>query len=136
MASPMELIGLKNVSAFIAKLIQGMHGDKGNEPKMKAFAKAWSQINNEIKKLEQHLKMQMEKAAQQNGEGRAPEIMAETQAKIAGKTAETKQKLLSKELADRQKRRHKDLDFVASQRRENLKAATDSFRGSIRSLNE
>jgi hypothetical protein len=132
LATPMELIGLQNVSAFVGKLIQGMQGDVGNEPKMKEFAKALSQVNNEIKKLQQHLQMQMQKQQQQNGNGELQAKMAETRVKLAGKQAETQQKLKSKELADIQKRRHKETDFRASQKRENLKAVAESVRGGLK----
>jgi hypothetical protein len=137
-ASPMELMGLKNVASEIGKLIAGMKGDVGNEAKMKSFAKAWSQILNGIKKLEQHTQMAMQKQQAENGkdDDQTGQIMAETRAKIAAKNAETKQKLMAKEASERQKRRHKDLAFVSDQRRENLRAATDAVRGSVRSLNE
>ena len=126
--TPTELMGLKNVSAFVGKLIQGMQGDTGNEPKMKEFAQAWSQLNNEIKKLEQHLQMEMEKKSQQNGNGELQAQMAEMKLKLAGKQAESQQKLKAKELADIQKRRHKDTSFVADQRRENIKTVADIAR--------
>jgi hypothetical protein len=132
MATPMELIGLQNVSAFIGKLIQGMQGDVGNEPKMKEFAKALSQVNNEIKKLQQHLQMEVQKKQQQNGNGELQQQMAETKVKLAGKQAETQQKLKSKELADIQKRRHKDTSFVADQKRQNAKAVAEILRGGLK----
>jgi hypothetical protein len=134
MAKPEELIGLQNVSRYIGKLVQGMQGDTGNEPKMKQFAQALSQLNNEIKKLQQHLQMQMQKQQQQNGSADIQQSMMETQAKIAAKNAETQQKLKAKELADIQKRRHKDAGFVADQKRQNLKAVADTIRQSRQPL--
>ena len=136
MATPMELIGLQNVSAFIGKLIQGMQGDVGNEPKMKEFAKALSQVNNEIKKLQQHLQVEMQKKSQQNGNGELQAKMAETKVKLAGKQAETQQKLKSKELADIQKRRHKDTSFVADQKRQDVKTLADITRQARQPLGE
>jgi hypothetical protein len=133
---PEELIGLQNTAATIEKLVQGMQGDPGNEPKMKEFAKALNQLNNEIKKLQQHLQMEMQKQQQQNGNGKIQQVMAETQAKIAGKTAETQQKLKAKELAERQKRAHKDAAFVGDERRKNAQAVAETFRGSLTSLNK
>jgi len=131
---PEELIGLQNAAQTIGKLIQGMQGDTGNEPKMKEFAKSLNTLNNEIKKLQQHLQMEMQKQQQQNGNGKIQQVMAETQAKIQGKASETQQKLKAKELADMQKRRHKDLGFVQDQQRQNLKAVADTIRQSRQPL--
>jgi Mg2+ and Co2+ transporter CorA len=131
---PEELIGLQNTAATIEKLVQGMQGDTGNEPKMKEFAKALNQLNNEIKKLQQHLQMEMQKQQQQNGNGDIQKMMMETQAKIQGKTAETQQKLKAKELAEMQKRRHKDTAFVADQQRQNIKTVADIARQSRQPL--
>jgi len=125
---PEELIGLQNAAQTIGKLIQGMQGDTGNEPKMKEFAKSLNTLNNEIKKLQQHLQMEMQKQQQQNGSGETQKLMMETQAKIAAKNAETQQKLKAKELADIQKRRHKDVGFVADQRRQDLKTVSEAMR--------
>ena len=134
MAKPEELIGLQNVSGYIGKLVQGMQGDTGNEPKMKQFAQALSQLNNEIKKLQQHLQMQMQKQQQQNGSADIQKSMMETRAKIAAKNAETQQKLKAKELADIQKRRHKDAAFVGDQQRKNLGAVAETVRQSRQPL--
>jgi TolA-binding protein len=134
MAKPEDLIGLQNVSGYIGKLVQGMQGDTGNESKMKQFAQALSQLNNEIKKLQQHLQMQMQKQQQQNGSADIQQSMMETQAKIAAKNAETQQKLKAKELADIQKRRHKDAAFVGDQQRKDLGAVADTIRQSRKPL--
>jgi hypothetical protein len=135
-ATPAELVGLQNVSAFIGKLIQGMQGDVGNEPKMKEFAKALATLNNEIKKLQQQLQMEMQKKSQQNGNGELQSKMAETNVKLVGKQAETQQKLKSKELADIQKRRHKDTSFVADQKRKDVQTLADITRQSRQPLGE
>lgn len=126
--SPQELAGLQNASAFVASLIKRASGDQANEPRVKDFAHQWSQLNNEIKKLQQHLMAAMQKQQQQNGNGEIQKSMMETQAKIAGKTAETKQKLMAKELAERQKLRHKDTAFSADQQRQNFKTLADAAR--------
>ena len=131
---PEELIGLQNCATTIGKLVQGMQGDTGNEPKMKEFANSLNQINNEIKKMQQHLEMETEKQRQQNGSADIQQSMIETQAKIQGKTAETQQKLKAKELADIQKRRHKDTAFVADQQRQNIKTVADIARQSRQPL--
>jgi hypothetical protein len=131
---PEELIGLQNAATTIGKLVQGMQGDKGNEPKMKEFAKSLNQINNEIKKLQQHLQMEMQKQQQQNGSADIQQSMMETQAKIQGKTAETQQKLKAKELAEMQKRRHKDTAFVADQHRQNIKTVADIARNGVKTF--
>jgi hypothetical protein len=131
---PEELIGLQNTAATIEKLVQGMQGDTGNEPKMKEFAKALNQLNNEIKKMQQHLQMEMQKQQQQNGNGDMQAKMAETQAKIAGKTAETQQKLKAKELAERQKLRHKDAAFVGDQQRKDVQSLAEIKRQSRQPL--
>ena len=132
--TPMELIGLQNSTATIGKLIQGMQGDVGNEPKMKQFAQALNQLNNEIKKMQQHLQMEMQKQQQQNGNGKIQQVMAETQAKIQGKNAETQQKLKAKELSDIQKRRHKDANFAADQKRQDFKTVAEVQRGNLKSI--
>lgn len=130
---PEELIGLQNVSQYIGKLVQGMQGDQGNEPKMKEFAKALSQLNNELKKLQQHLQMEMQKQAQAQNGGGARSKMAETQAKIQAKNAETQQKIKAKELAAKQSLRHKEVAFVGEQKRADVRTSAEIARNGARS---
>jgi hypothetical protein len=123
--APPELIGLKNVAAYITKLVTGMKGDTGNEALYKQFAHDLSQLNNEIKKLEMAMNQAMQKNGQGNGvpaetQAKIQAIAATTQAKLAGKQAETASKLKQKELADRQKMRHKDSAFVKEQQRKDV----------------
>lgn len=135
-----QMAGLQNVLTYIAKLLQGMAGDKGNEPKVKEFAKGLNQLENEVKKLAQHMQQAMQKQQQQNGEnGNGAETaakiqatMAETQAKIKSQSAITQQKLMSKEKGDIQKRRHADTKFKAEQQRQNVKTVADIARDRAR----
>jgi hypothetical protein len=131
-----QLTGLMNVAQYLGKLVQGMAGDKANEPAYKKFAHELSQINNEIKKLQMMLNNQMQKQAQQNGNGQAQaEVQKEivmTQAKVASKAAETRQKLKDKELASRQKLRQDKEKFVAEQQRQDFKTVAETARAKVK----
>ena len=102
-----------------------MKGDTGNEPLYKQFAHDLSQLNNEIKKLEQAMNQAMQKNGADNGvpaetQAKIQAIAATTKAKIDSQTALTGAKLKQKELADRQKARHKDAGFVKEQHRKDV----------------
>jgi hypothetical protein len=135
--TPPELIGLKNVSAYLSKLVVGMKGDTGNEPLYKQFAHDLSQLNNEIKKLEQAMNQAMQKNGAGNGvpaetQAKIQAIAATTQAKIASQTALTGAKLKQKELADRQKARHKDAGFVKEQHRKDVGTVAEVARSTVK----
>jgi hypothetical protein len=136
--TPSELIGLKNVSAYIGKLVMGMKGDKGNEPLFKEFGHDLSQLNNEIKKMEQQLNAQMQKQQQQNGAGaadaaaKAQALMMTTKAKIAGKNAETVQKLKAKQAAEQQKLQQKNVAFGQEQKRKDVATVFETARSSAK----
>jgi hypothetical protein len=132
--TPMELSGLKNVAAYLGKLVGGMKGDTGNEPLFKQFSHELSQLNNEIKKLQVAMQQQMAKQ-NGNGNGMAAEtqakiqaIQATTAAKLQGKQAETAQKIHQKELADIQKRRHKDTNLTRTEQRKDVAAIAEMGR--------
>lgn len=134
----MELAGLQNVSAYIAKLVGGMKGDQGNAPLFKQFSHELSQLNNEIKKLANALNVQMQKQQEQNGAEKAAEtqakiqqIQATTAAKLQGKQAEGAQKLALKEAAERQKMRHKDINLVGDQKRKDVATIAEAGRKSL-----
>jgi hypothetical protein len=128
--NPTELAGLKNVAAYIAKLVTGMQGDEGNVALFKEFSKDLGQLTSELSKLEKAMNAQM--AKQNNGAGIPAEaqakidaINATTQAKIAASTATTAQKLKAKELAGQQQRRQKDEQFRNDQERQDVHAVAE-----------
>lgn len=138
---PKEIAGLGNVSQYLAKLVGGMKGDTGNQPKYKEFAHDLSQLNNEIKKLSQALNQQMAKQGRANGEGaetaaKVQSIVATTQAKIESQRAITAQKLKQKELSDIQKSRHKDINVLGDQKRKDVAAIADTARKTFQTENE
>ena len=121
--TPQELTGLKTAAGYIGQLVQGMAGDTGNQPVYKKFAHDLSQLNNEIKKLEQHLNMQMQKqAAKQNGGGAGAEA-ARAQAEIQHKTAQVASDIKLKEQESAQKMHLAQAEFVATQTRKDAESA-------------
>ena len=115
-----EMIGLKTVTAYIGQLVQAMSGDMGNQDKFKQFGSDLSQLNNELKKLEQQLNAMMQKQANAQGQGAA---IAETQARIQAKMAETQSDI---QLSRTQASHEMQLDeakFSAEQRRKDFEAA-------------
>ena len=133
--TPDQLLGLKTVAGYIGQLVQGMQGDTGNQPLFKKFGHELSQVNNEIKKLEQHLNMEMQKQQQANNPAgqKAQETMMLTQSKIQAKNAETMQKLKAKDATTRQSIQHKNQAFVADQQRKNVQTAVEMSRPKLKS---
>lgn len=138
--TPSELIGLKNVASYIGKLVMGMKGDKGNEVLFKEFGHDLSQLNNEIKKMEQQLNAQMQKQQQQQSDPEAQAKIAAigqtAAAKIRAKNAETVQKLKAKDAAEKQKLVHKNEGFIAQQKRDDVKTVFEAARSSAKSLDK
>jgi hypothetical protein len=135
--NPSELSGLKNVAAYIAKLVQGMKGDKGNEAVYKEFAKDLNQLMAELKKLEQQMNAAIAKQGGGAGipaetQAKVQAIQATTQAKIASQTALTAAKLKQKELGDRQKVRQKDAGFVKEQHRKDVGTVAEVARSTVK----
>lgn len=125
-----ELTGLKNVAAYIAKLVQGMQNDKANEMTFKQFEKDLRQLQIELAKMEQQMNAQIQKNGQGSGipaetAAKVQSTLAMTAAKIQSKKAETAAKLQQKELTDRQKARHKDKGFVREQQRKDVQTVAE-----------
>jgi hypothetical protein len=114
-----ELTGLQTVATYIEKLVQGMAGDTANQAIYKKFAHDLSQVFNEIKKLQQHFNMAMQKQAQQ--QGGAAEAM-QRQAEVQAKMAETAAEIKRKQVESAHDMQLQDAKFVSDKQRKDFEA--------------
>lgn len=136
MATPQEMIGLTNAVGYVKSLLQGMEGDQANMVKIKEFAHAIAQVENELKRMQHKQQAEQQKAQQQDkmkeANGEAQAHLVETAAKIKGKTAETANKIQMKKVEGQQKLQHQNQAFVADQQRKNLSTVAEIARNGER----
>lgn len=150
-ATPKELQGLQNVSAYIGKLVQGMSGDKANKKLFAEFGHDLSQLNNEIKKLQQNLAAQMQSAQTSQNKSKVTEslnykdapddikrqieqqagLQPSTQPQTDPKTLKTQQALVAKEVSHNQNMAHKNEAFKSEQGRKDLSTVMEAGRKSV-----
>lgn len=122
MVSPTELGGLKNLSLHIKKQMALVARDESKAEQVKQWADALGRLDNFLKAFEQRL-IEQAKAAQQNGDGAAPD--PKDIAKAQNMIQEGQIKRQNQEAAAGQRRAQRALEFEDKIKRETTQHAAD-----------
>lgn len=128
MASKQEIAGLLTVMGYCDALLKQLSQDEQQKDKVKLYADALGKLHNAVKAFAQRLAEQAKAAADQNGNGIAPEVQGKIAAQIIGAKAAAK----IKEEKSTQQARHKEVSFVKDQQRKDAEAIADQHREAVR----
>jgi hypothetical protein len=124
MASPVEIIGLKNIAETIVAHIQIIGQEDSEKQRVKQYQDVLTKMLNMVRAYEQRLAEKQKQAQQANGN-----LPPEAVAKIRAEEIKAASNAKIKESANIQKERHKEISFRQEQERKNRKFESDLEQG-------